>query len=216
MKITSWLTQNITPFESDPLQKSFSNLLFSWKSILSGQKRCKQLERAVGINENLEFFKLESFHLSWKLPIEAGKFSMQYSRSNQKLSNFGSNFPTSFFPISIRIFPLLVFPTFLSNYMRPGQSHSILSKVATRWRYFTYNLDFLRSHFLPIMFSLSKKSCFWKKNYIYAENIKTNLWMLIRIDEKGFVTFSDGHQFGLNSIQTILKGDSSQIKNFFS
>ena len=48
------------------------------------------------------------------------------------------------------------------------------------------------------------------------ENIKTNLWMLIRIDEKGFVTFSDGHQFGLNSIQTILKGDSSQIKNFFS
>ena len=41
--------------------------------------------------------------------------------------------------------------------------------------------------------------------------------MLIRIDEKGFVTFSDGHQFGLNSIQTILKGDSSQIKkNFFS
>ena len=39
--------------------------------------------------------------------------------------------------------------------------------------------------------------------------------MLIRIDEKGFVTFSDGHQFGLNSIQTILKGDSSQIKKLF-
>ena len=36
--------------------------------------------------------------------------------------------------------------------------------------------------------------------------------MLIRIDEKGFVTFSDGHQLGLNWIQRIWKGDSSQIK----
>ena len=53
------------------------------------------------------------------------------------------------------------------------------------------------------------------KKKCYVEKIKTNLWMLIRIDEKGFVTFSDGHQFGLNSIQTILKGDSSQIKKLF-
>ena len=36
--------------------------------------------------------------------------------------------------------------------------------------------------------------------------------MLIRIDEKRFVTFSDGHQLGLNWIQRIWKGDSSQIK----
>ena len=132
--------------------------MFYWQGILSGQK-------------NLEFFKLESFHLSWKVPIEVGKFSMQYSRSNQKFSNFGSNSPTSFLPISFRIFQLKSFQFLVfSNFMYPGQSHSILSKVATRWRYFTYNLDFLRSHFLPIMFSLSKKVVFEKKN-IFMQKI---------------------------------------------
>ena len=148
-----------------PLTKKLIKFVVFMEEYLNWSKEIQAVGK-VWINEKLEFFKLESFHLRWKVPIEAGKFSMQYSRNNQKISNFDTNFPTSFFPISIRIFPLLVFPTFLSNYMRPGQSHSILSKVATRWRYFTYNLDFLRSHFLPIMFSLSKKSCFWKKLYL--------------------------------------------------
>ena len=45
------------------------------------------LERAVGENDKLENFELENltlenlnleiFHLSWKVPIEVGKFSMQ-------------------------------------------------------------------------------------------------------------------------------------------
>ena len=75
-----------------------------------------QLERAVGNNEKLENSKLENlkleiFHLSWKVPIEVGKFSMK------TFSNFGSNFPTSFFPISpTSFFP---FPTALFNYMHP-------------------------------------------------------------------------------------------------
>ena len=42
----------------------------SWKK--------EKLERAVGKNEKLESSKLESFRLSWKAPIEVGKFSMQY------------------------------------------------------------------------------------------------------------------------------------------
>ena len=91
------------------LIQKLSNFMFSWQSILSGQKRYKQLERVVGINKKLEIVKLESFHLIWKVPIEVGKFSMQYSRSNQKFSDFGSNFPTSFFPISIRTFQLKSF-----------------------------------------------------------------------------------------------------------
>ena len=42
-----------------------------------------QLERAVGNNEKLENSKLENlkleiFHLSWKVPVEVGKFSMQF------------------------------------------------------------------------------------------------------------------------------------------
>ena len=43
---------------------------------------------------------------------EVGKFPIKSAilLSNQKLSNFGSKFPTSFFPIQFRTFQLLVFP----------------------------------------------------------------------------------------------------------
>ena len=50
-------------------------------------------------------FEVRKKHLSWKVPIEVGKLSMPYL-SNQKFSNFRSNFPTSFFPISFRTFKL--------------------------------------------------------------------------------------------------------------
>ena len=33
-------------------------------------------------NIKLENLKLEIFHLSWKVPIEVEKFSMQYKRNN--------------------------------------------------------------------------------------------------------------------------------------
>ena len=61
-------------------------------------------------------FKLESNNRSWKV--------FNAVLSNQKLSNFGPNFPTSFFPISCRTyqlktFALLLFPTALSNYRYP-------------------------------------------------------------------------------------------------
>ena len=34
------------------------------------------MERAVENNENLETFKLESFHLSKKVPIKVGQFEL--------------------------------------------------------------------------------------------------------------------------------------------
>ena len=45
------------------------------------------LERAVEKDEKLESLKLESFHLSWKVPIEVGKFSIQY----EVIKNFSSS-----------------------------------------------------------------------------------------------------------------------------
>jgi len=52
----------------------------------------------------VERFEVGKFEVG-KFPIKVGKFSMQ----NQKFSNFGSNFPTKFFPISFRTLELLVF-----------------------------------------------------------------------------------------------------------
>ena len=50
-----------------------------------------------------------------KFPIKSGTAERSWKvfnvvLSNQKLSNFGSKFPTSFFPIQFRTFQLLVFP----------------------------------------------------------------------------------------------------------
>ena len=68
-----------------------------------------QLEKAVGKHEKLDTFKLDSLIRKFSFELVSTDKSwivgMQYE-SNQKFSNFGSNFPTSFFPISFRTFEL--------------------------------------------------------------------------------------------------------------
>ena len=61
--------------------------------------------------EKFEILKLESFHLSWKVPIEVGKFSMQYYVTK--------NFPISARTFQLKSFQLPFFPTILSIYKYP-------------------------------------------------------------------------------------------------
>ena len=123
-KYSSWysctiLNQNKLSTQSEPISR-WKYTRFKrdtcWKAKLEKTRSSKPMSWKVWSQK--VSVKLESTNRSWKV--------LNAVLSNQKFSNSGSNFSTSFFPISFRSFQLLVF----SNY--PFQLH--VSRKYTRFK----------------------------------------------------------------------------------
>ena len=101
-----------------------------------------KLERAVEKIEKLKSFKLESlllgsFHLSWKVPIEVGKFSCRIKLSKifqlrLELSNFiHSNFISNF--LTFRFFKLPFPTTYVSLFDAKSHDDDIFCNLKIFW-----------------------------------------------------------------------------------
>ena len=126
-------------------------------------------KREVGKFEVRKFpFKFESTIRSWKVSNAV--------LSKQKYSNFGSNFPTSIFPISFRTLQLLVF----SNYIYP-RSHNRFSEGGL-WKLHRCAAGYLQVFHTKNFTDISVRLFVWLKKLIFIfEKISFNSYTVSRL-----------------------------------